>query len=104
MDFVVAVTHMRLEEDILVSQACLSEVDLILGGHDHDIVVHGDKLTLVNDTAEGDIRIVKSGTDFRTFSRVQLLVSRVKGKPKIHKVKGATFGSRDYHLLLKFQY
>lgn len=79
---------MRLEEDILVSQACLSEVDLLLGGHDHDIVVQGDKLAVVNDTAEGDIRIVKSGTDFRTFSRVHLLVSRVEGQARIRKVKG----------------
>lgn len=95
VDFVVAITHMRLEEDILVSQACVSEVDLLLGGHDHDIVVQGDKLAVVNDTAEGGIRIVKSGTDFRTFSRVQLLVSRDDGKARIRKVKGALMAILD---------
>lgn len=88
VDFVVAVTHMRLEEDLLVSQACASDVDLILGGHDHDSVIQGDRITVVNDNAEGDIRIIKSGTDFRSFSRIQLSISRIKGKPLIAKVKG----------------
>ncbi|KAF9077388.1 Metallo-dependent phosphatase-like protein [Rhodocollybia butyracea] len=56
VDLVVAVTHMRLEEDLLVSEHC-PHVDLILGGHDHDIVVHGDQLTHCNDDATGRIRI-----------------------------------------------
>ena len=72
---VVAVTHMRLEEDILVAEGC-PLVDLILGGHDHDIVVHGDKITVVNDDARGRIKIVKSGTDFRSYGVVRIPLQR----------------------------
>lgn len=90
-DLVVAITHMRLEEDIKVSEACRSSVDLILGGHDHDIVVHGANITVVNDDAEGDIRIVKSGTDFRTYSIVRLDSDRGSDKCRVRKVRGASF-------------
>ncbi|KIK68220.1 hypothetical protein GYMLUDRAFT_35601 [Collybiopsis luxurians FD-317 M1] len=78
VDLVVGVTHMRLEEDILVSEGC-PLVDLILGGHDHDIVVQGDKVTLVNNDAMGRIRIVKSGTDFRSYSVVRVPIQRTGG-------------------------
>ncbi|KDQ13838.1 hypothetical protein BOTBODRAFT_33278 [Botryobasidium botryosum FD-172 SS1] len=87
VDLVIAVTHMRLEEDIIVSEACRDEVDLILGGHDHDIMIHGDRVTLVNDDAEGSVRIIKSGTDFRSYGVVRLAVSRTKGRARIEKVR-----------------
>ncbi|KAH7906966.1 Metallo-dependent phosphatase [Hygrophoropsis aurantiaca] len=83
VDIVVAVTHMRLAEDILVSDACGAEVDLILGGHDHDIMIHGDRITMIDNDARGAIRIVKSGTDFRSYSIIRLLVSRVEGHAKV---------------------
>ncbi|EIM83023.1 Metallo-dependent phosphatase [Stereum hirsutum FP-91666 SS1] len=86
-DLVVAITHMRLEEDIKVSEACRSSVDLILGGHDHDIVVHGANIMVVNDDAEGDIRIVKSGTDFRTYSIVRLEIDRGSDRCRVRKVR-----------------
>lgn len=89
-DLVVAITHMRLEEDIKVTEACRSSVDLILGGHDHDIVVHGANITVVNDDAEGDIRIVKSGADFRTYSIVRLEIDRGSDKCRVRKVRGAS--------------
>ncbi|KDQ13852.1 hypothetical protein BOTBODRAFT_75741, partial [Botryobasidium botryosum FD-172 SS1] len=73
-DLVIAVTHVRLEEDIATSEACHDEVDPILGGHDHDIMVHGGRVTLVNGDAESSIRIAKSGTDFRSYGVVQLAV------------------------------
>ena len=88
VDLVVAVTHMRLEEDIRVSEACRSDVDLILGGHDHDIVVHGGKITVTNDDAEGDIRVVKSGTDFRTYSIVRLAIERRLDRCRVTSVQG----------------
>lgn len=93
VDFVVAVTHMRLEEDLLVARACTAEVDIILGGHDHDFSVavaveDGHIKVIEEDNSEGDIRIVKSGTDFRSYSRIHLDISKIKGKPKIRKVRG----------------
>ncbi|KOS17835.1 Trifunctional nucleotide phosphoesterase protein [Escovopsis weberi] len=93
-DLVIALTHMRLAEDIGVSRATISGdcgVDLLLGGHDHDVlqrlpgdddidpdhlqqgVPHGD--AAVTDF-EGDVRIVKSGTDWRGLSIVRLKVAR----------------------------
>ncbi|KAJ4489879.1 Metallo-dependent phosphatase [Lentinula aciculospora] len=75
VDIVVAVMYMRLEE-VLVSEGC-PLVDLILGGYDHDIVVHGSKVIVINDDATGRIRIVKSGTDFRSYSVVQISVIAV---------------------------
>ncbi|KAK4064149.1 uncharacterized protein Triagg1_9128 [Trichoderma aggressivum f. europaeum] len=82
-DLVIALTHMRLAEDIAVSQATADrdeKVDLLLGGHDHNVVrrAPGDDDIDANITQqgvppsesavtdyEGDVRIVKSGTDWR---------------------------------------
>lgn len=79
---------MRLEEDLLVSEKC-PLVDFILGGHDHDIVVHGEKVTVINDDAMGRIRVVKSGTDFRSYSVVRIPVQRVEGsKVELGTIQG----------------
>ncbi|KAF5373703.1 hypothetical protein D9758_000954 [Tetrapyrgos nigripes] len=86
VDLVVAITHMRLEEDILISEAC-RDVNLILGGHDHDIVVHGRDLVVVNDDAKGDIRIVKSGTDFRSYSVVKVPIRKVEGTVELGSIR-----------------
>ena len=89
---------MRLAEDMEVVNATVegeSRVDLLLGGHDHDISRRfpGDTDTragiieqgqenaniisdgLVQHTA-GDIRIVKSGTDWRNLSLVKVAIER----------------------------
>jgi 5'-nucleotidase len=87
VDFVVAITHMRLAEDMLVSEAC-RDVDLILSGHDHDIVVQGGNLVVVNDDAKGDIRIVKSGTDFRSYSIIKVPIRKVEGKIELGSIGG----------------
>ncbi|KAH7929948.1 Metallo-dependent phosphatase [Leucogyrophana mollusca] len=100
VDLVIAVTHMRLEEDIQVSDACRAEVDFIMGGHDHDIMICGDQVTVVNDDARGAIRIVKSGTDFRSYSIIRLLVSRVKGQAKVHEAR--VHHKRDLSLPKKY--
>lgn len=64
--------------------ACLHGVDLILGGHDHlyyiskgvtsweGYDIHEEVLGAEKD--EGDILIVKSGTDFRDLSEITLEV------------------------------
>ncbi|KAF9236777.1 Metallo-dependent phosphatase-like protein [Melanogaster broomeanus] len=87
VDFVIAITHMRHEEDILLAKSCQQEVDLILGGHDHDLAVHGASLTMINGIFEGDIKVIKSGTDFRNYSDIKMTLSRRNGKAVIERVK-----------------
>lgn len=106
----IAVTHMRLGEDLAVSDATAhgdEKVDLLLGGHDHEVACRfaGDKddrpevilegrqnedvavngqLTPV----EGNVRIVKSGTNWRGYSVVRLVVGRREdGKSYLRTVK-----------------
>jgi hypothetical protein len=85
---------MRLAEDIVVSRATTSwaeRVDLLLGGHDHHVVRRTftdtdrdpthvqqgvpDQGAAVTDY-EGDVRVVKSGTDWRGLSIVRLIIER----------------------------
>lgn len=61
-DYIIAMTHMRWPNDERLA-ANVKEIDLILGGHDHDF-----GLRRVN----GKL-IVKSGTDFRNFALVKLV-------------------------------
>ncbi|MES1907112.1 MAG: hypothetical protein MHM6MM_000292 [Cercozoa sp. M6MM] len=60
-DIVIALTHMRLERDVVLARE-VPQIDLVLGGHDHFYRV------VKND--DGKIRVVKSGTDFECFSIV----------------------------------
>lgn len=85
VDLVIALTHMRLPEDLQVCN--IAAVDLILGGHDHDFTVHGSRVTVIDDNFNGDIRIVKSGTDFRDFSRVVLDIDQEGGGSKVVNVR-----------------
>ncbi|KAL3287381.1 hypothetical protein HHI36_001854 [Cryptolaemus montrouzieri] len=58
-DYVIALTHMRTPNDIKLAENC-NEIDLILGGHDHVYEIKN---------IEGKY-IIKSGTDFRQFSKI----------------------------------
>lgn len=58
-DYIIALTHMRTPNDIKLAENC-PEIDLILGGHDHVY-----EIKVVN-----GINIIKSGTDFRQFSKI----------------------------------
>lgn len=58
-EFVVAITHMYLAQDEQLAQA-VPEIDLILGGHDHEPIT-----TVVNGTL-----IWKTGSDFRTLGEL----------------------------------
>ncbi|KAF7278511.1 mannosylglucosyl-3-phosphoglycerate phosphatase isoform X2 [Rhynchophorus ferrugineus] len=60
-DYVIALTHMRTPNDIKLAESC-DEIDLILGGHDHVY-----EIKVVNGKY-----IVKSGTDFRQFSKITI--------------------------------
>lgn len=72
-EIVIALTHMRTPNDKNLAQNC-PNIDLILGGHDHVF-----EIFTVN-----DITIVKSGTDFRQFSRITIDKKRNQaGKIKV---------------------
>ncbi|XP_069355858.1 snake venom 5'-nucleotidase isoform X1 [Maniola hyperantus] len=60
-EYVIALTHMRTPNDIKLAEGC-NEIDLILGGHDHvyEVLEVNNKY------------IVKSGTDFRQFSKINI--------------------------------
>ncbi len=65
-DVVVAITHLRNDEDRDLARA-VPELDLILGGHDH--------VTL--DETIGTVRILKTGTNMQFYTRIRL---RVRGR------------------------
>lgn len=60
-DYVIALTHMRTPNDVQLAEK-VQDIDLILGGHDHVFEVKK-----INDKY-----IIKSGTDFRQFSKISL--------------------------------
>ena len=57
----IALTHMRWPNDCLLAEG-VAEIDLILGGHDHDY-----QIRKINNKV-----CVKSGTDFRQFSKIDI--------------------------------
>lgn len=61
VDMVIALTHMRWPNDRKLAQM-VPEIDLILGGHDHDYGV---------EQIDGRF-IIKSGCDFMNFSKIDL--------------------------------
>jgi len=114
-DFIVAVTHMRLIEDLAVSRGTeygLERIDLILGGHDHEVVQRREGDTDADPkhlaqgwqsgddvrdgraaTSEGRIRVVKSGTNWKGLSVVQLRVSQRDGRAYLADVRCKSQGS-----------
>ncbi|KAL0277625.1 UNVERIFIED_CONTAM: hypothetical protein PYX00_004852 [Menopon gallinae] len=60
-NYVIALTHMRTPNDEILAQK-VADIDLILGGHDHVY-----EISKVNNK-----HIIKSGTDFRQFSKISL--------------------------------
>lgn len=76
---------MRTPNDVELAKNCPS-IDLILGGHDHVFEVQ-----TVN-----SIKIIKSGSDFRQFSRVFVETARDENnKVKVH-VEQVNVSSTDY--------
>lgn len=69
VDFIVALTHMRVPEEMRLIEMC-PDVDLYLGGHDHDYLLLGD-YTESGNIANGTIKLVKSGSDFEQFSVIE---------------------------------
>ncbi|XP_022244035.1 uncharacterized protein LOC106461380 [Limulus polyphemus] len=62
VDYIIALTHMRWPNDCRLAEN-VDEIDLILGGHDHDYEVK---------KVNGKY-VIKSGTDFREFSKITLM-------------------------------
>lgn len=60
-DLIVALTHMRNEQDRKLA-AAVPEIDLILGGHDH-VVLH----ELIN-----GVVVIKSGDNFKRLSTIKV--------------------------------
>lgn len=65
VDFVIALTHFRKPNDIRLADN-VPEIDLILGGHDHDYEI----------IRRDNCYIIKSGTDFREFSKITLRIDK----------------------------
>lgn len=63
VDLVVALTHMRWPNDDALA-AAVPEIQLILGGHDHDYDAE--------ESSPHGTMIIKSGTDFREFSVIRV--------------------------------
>ena len=77
-DIIIALTHMRLNNEKLLAENC-PEIDLILGGHDH----------LSRAEMHGLCPIIKSGSDFQEFTVLQ--VSQTTGTHRGHRL------SFDWH-------
>ncbi|XP_078531267.1 mannosylglucosyl-3-phosphoglycerate phosphatase-like isoform X1 [Lissotriton helveticus] len=60
-EFVIAMTHMKWDNDFRLAQNCQG-VDLVLGGHDHEYGVKKVKNTW----------IVKSGSDFKNLTEIKI--------------------------------
>lgn len=65
-DMIIALTHQREPNDIKLAKECAGLIDLILAGHDH----------FYSDTLVNGVRIVRSGTDFKQLSYIELLRSK----------------------------
>lgn len=60
-EYIVALTHMYLEEDKKLAEQ-VEGIDLILGGHDHEII---------NEVANG-VPIIKAGSDWQTIAAIKV--------------------------------
>ena len=62
-DIVVALTHIGLQQDRKLAEA-VPEINLIIGGHSHDILEHGERV--------GDTLIVQAGSHSCYLGRVEI--------------------------------
>ncbi|CAG8475686.1 8702_t:CDS:2 [Ambispora gerdemannii] len=85
VDLVIALSHSRLPNDIILAKKCQDEIDLVLGGHDHFYYV-GKGCEVLSGWTRDDpggsqnddgVRVVKSGTDFRELSILEIDVEEV---------------------------
>ncbi|KAG6874324.1 hypothetical protein C0995_001549 [Termitomyces sp. Mi166 len=136
-DLIIALTHSRVPNDILLAKSLRAfspstqevhpissshGVDIILGGHDHLYFVSKgvsswegynlDEIVLGAEEDQGDVLIVKSGTDFRDLSELNLdlkdtppgsvrrkIIKRITGKR--HRILPEIKSSEPMQKLLK---
>lgn len=71
----VALTHMRVAHDEKFAQQ-VPGIDLVLGGHDHEYhcksMDHRPKPGDAEQVVDKVVPLVKSGTDFKDFSEVDI--------------------------------
>ncbi|KAJ3084755.1 hypothetical protein HK102_000566 [Quaeritorhiza haematococci] len=80
-DMVVALTHMRVPNDIRLAEE-VPEIDLVFGGHDHFVHIDGSDVKHPTENHwEGHIRVVKSGCDFRVGVGFFEFLSKVQRYP-----------------------
>ena len=70
VDLIIALTHMRLNNDVKLAET-VPQISVVLGGHDH--------FYKVQNTKNGTL-VVKSGTDFMNMSLIEMQLQRVEGK------------------------
>jgi 2',3'-cyclic-nucleotide 2'-phosphodiesterase (5'-nucleotidase family) len=68
-DVIVALTHQEIDEDRALA-AQVDDIDIILGGHDHDPITFYER----------DVLIHKSGTDGQFLGIVELTINEVEGR------------------------
>jgi len=71
-EIIIALTHMRHPNDVALASQ-VPEIQLILGGHDHDYFVES--------VAPHGTMIFKSGTDFREFSIIHVALPATPEEP-----------------------
>ncbi|CAG8613328.1 22864_t:CDS:2, partial [Dentiscutata erythropus] len=106
VDLIIALTHCRLSNDIILAKQCKDDIDLMLGGHDHFYyigkgcdVIHGwnrNESEIDESKSDDGIRLVKSGTDFRELSIVELDIDENTnaGGRTLKKIKNITVTRR----------
>lgn len=87
VDYVIALTHMRTPNDCRLAEN-VDEIDLVLGGHDHVYEVK---------KVNGKY-IVKSGTDFRQFSRITLTFGATDVSVNIDEIRVTSQYEEDKEL------
>jgi 5'-nucleotidase len=68
-DVVIALTHLLFEQDKALAQE-VPDIDLILGGHDHEAITW----------MEGETLILKAGMDAEYLAEINLTIKEVKGR------------------------
>ncbi|CAG8461109.1 11978_t:CDS:2, partial [Acaulospora morrowiae] len=99
VDLVIALSHSRLQNDILLANKCKGFIDLVLGGHDHFYYVSKgcemrdgwEREEIQGSEGDDDVYIIKSGTDFRELSILEVDVEKISdgdtGSKNIKNVK-----------------
>ncbi|CAG8444830.1 8501_t:CDS:2 [Ambispora leptoticha] len=85
VDLVIALSHSRLPNDIILAKKCQDEIDLVLGGHDHfyyvgkgcEVLSGWTRHDLDGSQEDDGVRVVKSGTDFRELSILEIDVEEL---------------------------